>query len=61
MTLAHRLTRAQRRALLTLQVALSVGWLGASMVMLTLAIAPEPASPVTTRAPAEAAAERSNA
>lgn len=35
----RRLTRTQRRALVTLHVALSVGWLGASMVMLTLAIA----------------------
>ena len=33
-----RLTRTQRRLLVTLHVALSVGWLGASMVMLTLAI-----------------------
>ena len=33
-----RLTRTQRRLLVTLHVALSVGWLGASMAMLTLAI-----------------------
>jgi hypothetical protein len=33
-----RLSRTQRRLLITLHVALSVGWLGASMVMLTLAI-----------------------
>ena len=36
---SRRLARPQRRILLTLHVALSVGWLGASMVMLTLAIA----------------------
>jgi len=35
---APRLTLTQRRLLVTLHVALSVGWLGASMVMLTLAI-----------------------
>jgi hypothetical protein len=35
----QRLTRAQRRALLTLHIALSVGWLGGSVVMLTFAIA----------------------
>jgi hypothetical protein len=35
----RRLVRTRRRALLTLHIALSVGWLGASMVMLTLAIA----------------------
>ena len=35
----RRLTRTQRRVLVTLHIALSVGWLGASMVMLTLAIA----------------------
>jgi hypothetical protein len=33
------LTRTQRRMLVTLHVALSVGWLGASMAMLTLALA----------------------
>ena len=38
-TRLRRLTRTQRRTLVTLHVALSVGWLGASMVMLTLAIA----------------------
>ena len=32
-------SRARRQALLTLHIALSVGWLGASMVMLTLAVA----------------------
>jgi len=44
----RRLTRIQRRVLVTLHVALSVGWLGASMVMLTLAIAArvsQPAAP----------------
>jgi len=43
-----RLTRTQRRLLVTLHVALSVGWLGASMVMLTFAItawASQPARP----------------
>ena len=43
-----RLTRTQRRLLVTLHVALSVGWLGASMVMLTLAItarASQPSAP----------------
>lgn len=39
------LTRAQRRLLLTLHVALSVGWLGASMVMLTLAITARASQP----------------
>lgn len=39
MTGPRRLTRIQRRMLVTLHIALSVGWLGASMVMLTLAIA----------------------
>jgi hypothetical protein len=33
-----RRPRRRRRALLTVHVALSVGWLGASMVMLTLAV-----------------------
>ena len=40
-----RLTRTRRRALVTLHVALSVGWLGASMVMLTLAIAARVSQP----------------
>lgn len=35
----RRLTRTQRKALVALHVALSVGWLGVSMAMLTLAIA----------------------
>jgi hypothetical protein len=35
----RRLIRTRRRAMLTLHIALSVGWLGASMGMLTLAIA----------------------
>ena len=35
----RRLTRTWRRVLVTLHVALTAGWLGASMVMLTLAIA----------------------
>ena len=39
LTSPRRLTRTRRRMLVTLHVALSVGWLGASMVMLTLAIA----------------------
>lgn len=39
LTRPRRLTRTQRRVLLTLHVSLSVGWLGASMVILTLAIA----------------------
>ncbi len=41
----RRLTRTQRRALVTLHVALSVGWLGASIVMLTLAIAARVSQP----------------
>lgn len=40
-----RLTRTQRRLLVTLHVALSVGWLGASMVMLTLAITAQASRP----------------
>jgi hypothetical protein len=38
-TRPRRLTRTQRRVLVTLHVALAVGWLGVSMAMLTLAIA----------------------
>ena len=41
----QRLTRTQRRLLVTLHVALSVGWLGAAMVMLTLAIAAQASQP----------------
>jgi hypothetical protein len=40
-----RLTRTQQRLLVTLHVALSVGWLGASMAMLTLAIAARASQP----------------
>ena len=40
-----RVTRAQRRMLVTLHVALSVGWLGASMAMMTLAIAARAGQP----------------
>ncbi len=41
----ERLTRTQRRMLVTLHVALAVGWLGASMVMLTPAIAARASRP----------------
>ena len=41
----RRLTRTERKVLVTLHVALSVGWLGASMVMLTLAIAARVSQP----------------
>lgn len=41
----RRLTRTQRRLLVTLHVALSVGWLGVSMVMLTLAITARASQP----------------
>jgi len=40
-----RVTRAQRRMLVTLHVALSVGWLGASMAMMTLAFAAQADQP----------------
>jgi hypothetical protein len=43
----RRLTRTQHRVLVTLHVSLSVGWLGASMVMLTLAIAARVSQPAT--------------
>lgn len=39
LTRSRRLTRTQRRMLVTLHIALAVGWLGAAMAMLTLAIA----------------------
>lgn len=39
------LSRTQRKALVTLHVALSVGWLGASMAMLTLAVAARASQP----------------
>lgn len=45
LTRPRRLTRTQRRVLVTLHVALSVGWLGASMVMLTLAVAARTGQP----------------
>ncbi len=45
LTRPRRLTRTRRRALVTLHVALSVGWLGGSMVMLTLAIAARASQP----------------
>jgi len=41
----RRLTRTERKVLVTLHVALSVGWLGASMVMLTLAITAQASQP----------------
>ena len=43
----RRLTRGRHRVLVTLHVALSVGWLGASMVMLTLSIAARVSQPDT--------------
>jgi hypothetical protein len=41
----RRVTSTQRRLLLSVHVALSVGWLGASMVMLVLAIAARASQP----------------